>query len=107
MSGPYLALYVSLLHSNPLSVIVLEVYVTRVAARKRKCQPPILINLHGPCAGTVSFELMKTEVWQGDILQTTGSVDHVKPITQPHGEFWRNSSLAIGFEEITQAFMPK
>jgi hypothetical protein len=50
---------------------------------------------------------MQTEMWQGDILQTTGSVNYVKPVTKPSGEFRRNPSLVIGFEELAQAFMPK
>ncbi len=63
MSRSNFALYVSFLQIKSLSVIVLEVYVTRVAARKYKCQPPILIDPHGPSAGAISFQFMKTEVW--------------------------------------------
>lgn len=44
-------------------MIVLEVYVTSIAARKGKGQPPILIDLQRPRTGAVTIEIMQTEVW--------------------------------------------
>ncbi len=46
-------------------------------------------------------------MWQGDVVQTASRVNYVKPVTKPSGEFRRNPSLAVGFEEITQALMPE
>ncbi len=43
-------------------------------------------------------------MWQGDVVWTASRVNYIKPVTKPSGEFRRNPSLAVGFEEITQAF---
>jgi hypothetical protein len=93
------------LHKKSLSMIVLEVYVDGIPARKGKCQSPILIYLHGPGTHAISPQLMKIEMGQGHILQSICGVDYVQPITQATGEFWRNSSLAISLEELAQALM--
>ena len=107
MSRPHLALDFSFLHSSFRSVVVLKVYVTRIAVRKGKGKPPILVDLYRPSTGPVSLKLMQTEVREGHIFQSIRRVDHVKPITQTGRELWGNSALAICFEELAQAFMLK
>lgn len=86
-------------------MIVLKVYLAGIAVRKSKCQAPVLVHLHSPRTGAVSLQLMEAKVWQADIVQSGRGVDHVKPISKASGEFRRNSSLAVGFEELAQALM--
>ena len=34
-----------------------------VAARKGKCQPPVLVDLQCPGTGAITLKLMQTEMW--------------------------------------------
>lgn len=59
-------------------MIVLEVDLVGVAILKRKRESPIPVDLHSPRTGPVPFQLVQTEMRQGNIFERCRRVNHVQ-----------------------------